>query len=170
MTLTTVPVMSMHGQYAIAHARATIHDGGVADLVDLEFYAGCWRRAHIAPEWLRLGDALAGQWLITFYFRTGSDGRLKEMPYVTAIRRIEESDPLFSWEAVGRLILVDPSAGQATFRVRPAAPTIKPFLLTAVVPAALQEHLYRDQQYRLSGTLQEERLLIATIDLDEAQE
>lgn len=170
MTLTTVPVMSTHGQYAIAHARATIHDGGIADLVDLEFDAGYSRRAHIAPGWLRLGDALSGRWLITLYFRTAPDGRLKEMPFVTAIRQIEEHDPVFAWEAIGRLTLLDPDSGRATFRVRPSAPTIKPFLLTTVVPEALQVHLQRDQQYRLSGTLQEERLLTATIDLIEVQE
>jgi len=159
--------MSTHGQYAIAHARATIHDGGIADLVDLEFDAGYWRRAHIAPEWLRLGDALSGRWLITLYFRTTSDGRFKEMPFVTAIRQIEEHDPVFAWEAIGRLTLLDPDSGRATFRVRPSAPTIKPFLLTAGVPTALEQHLQRDRQYRLTGRIQDERLLIVTSDLVE---
>jgi len=170
LTLPPVPVTPIQGQYAIAYARAIIHDGGVADLVDLEFEAGYWRRAHIAPEWLRLGGALSGTWLVTFYFRTGPDGRLKEMPYVTAIRRVEAHDPSFVWQALSRLILINSASGQATFRVRPIVPSIKPFLLTAVLPVELQDGIQRDRHYHLTGTIEAERLLIVTIDRVEAPE
>ena len=170
MTLTTVPVMSVHGQYAIAQARAIIHDGGVADLVDLQFDAGFWRLARIAPEWLRLGKALSDTWRVTLYFRTGADGRLKEMPYITTIRSVEDHDPVFSWSAVGRVVQFDSGSGWVTFRVRPDAPAIKPFLLRAIVPPVLMDMVIGDRQLRLTGTLWDERLLVEQIDLIEAHE
>ena len=170
MTLTTVPGTSIHSHYAIAQARAIIHDGGIADLVDIQFDLGFWRRAHIAPEWLRLGPNLSGSWHLTLYFRTGADGRLKEMPYITALREVREDDLSFSWEAVGKLTQIDLEAHWVTFRVRPDSPTVKPFLLRATVPPKLLESVASEGQCRMSGTLQDERLLIESIIPVEVQE
>ena len=170
LTLTTVAVMSMNGQYAIAHARATIHDGGIADLVDLQFDIGIWRRAHIAPEWLRLGAQLSGSWHVTLYFRTGPDGRLKEMPYIMALRAVRDNDPSFSWEAVGKLTQVNPDSCWVTFRVRPDSQAVKPFLLQATIPPALIGRFGGSGEHRLTGTLQDERLLIENITVIKPQE
>lgn len=170
MTLTTVPRTSIHGHYAIAQARAIIHDGGIADLVDIQFDLGFWRRAHIAPEWLRLGPDLSGSWHLTLYFRTGADGRLKEMPYIIALRDVWEDDPSFSWEAMGKLTQIDPDACWVTFRIRPDAPTVKPFLLRATVPPRLLKSVVSEGQCRMSGTLKDKRLLIESLVPVEVQE
>lgn len=165
MTLPTVSRLSTQGQYAFATARAIIHDGGVADLVDLYFDQGFWRRAHIAPQWLRLGTKLSGLWTVTFYFRTGVDGRFKELPYVTTIRTVAASDPVFRWEAAGRLTQLDPQTYRATFRIRPDRPGLKPFLLHANSSKELMSKLIRGELLHISGTLENELLIIKTAEL-----
>lgn len=158
LTLPTVSPSIIHGQYAIAYALVTVHDGGIADLVDLHFDQGFWRRAHIAPEWLRLGIHLSGHWQATFFFRTGSDGRLKEQPYVTALRPVSRDDLTFRWEAVGRLIQSDPATGLITFRVSPDIPRVKPFLLRATWAPSHPTALTVGTLYGFWGTLLGEAL------------
>ena len=77
---------------------------------------------------------------------------------------------MFSWSAVGRVVQFDSASGQATFRVRPNAPAIKPFLLRVVVPHGLMDRVSGEEQLRLTGTLRDERLLIETIDPVEGHE
>lgn len=163
MTLTTVSHMSIHGQYAIARAQVTIHDGGVADLVDLEFDGGFWRRARIAPEWLRLGPTLSGRWHVTLYFRTEQDGRLKAKLYITALRRIEDGDPSSAWEAVGRVTQLDEACGRAIIRIRPSAPMVKPFLLWVITPVLLLARMKVGGFYRLDGTVRNQCPLVESI-------
>jgi len=164
LTLPTVSRLSTQSQYAIATARAIIHDGGIADLVDLYFDQGFWRRAHIAPRWLRLGTGLSGPWTVTLYFRTGDDGRFKELPYITEIQTVAASDPVFQWKAVGRLIQLDSQNLQATFRIRPDRPGLRPFLLRAHSPTELISKLIRGELLHIGGTLENESLIIETVE------
>ncbi|MGY2894699.1 hypothetical protein [Deinococcus sp. UYEF24] len=160
MTLPTVFPPITLGQYAIAFALVTLHDGGIADLVDLHFDQGFWRRAHIAPELLRLGPQLSGRWQATFFFRTAHDGRLKEHPYVTVLRPVREDDRTFYWEAIGRHTQSDSATGLVSFRVSPETPGVKPFLLRATTSRVQPATLDKGTLYGFKGGLVGECLAV----------
>ncbi|WP_345464194.1 hypothetical protein [Deinococcus carri] len=162
MSLSPIPTVP-DLPHALAHALLTVHDSGVADLVDLEFATGLWRRAHLAPHLLRLGERLPGRWTATLFLRTDRHGRLREQLHVVNLQEPVEGTSPFTWSALGRPVELDRDTGRVSLRIIPKPPRVRPFLVTARATPDTMNWLTGAELSHLRGGLEGERLLVEEV-------
>lgn len=157
---TTLPSSFPH---AVALGCFTLHDGGIADLVDLELDTGWWLRARLAPHLLRLGDQLVGRWMVTFHFRTDASGQVQERPRVIRLVPADNThDVPLSWSATGKLIEVNRTADLVRLRIIPPHTRVKPFIITAHAPPHVLDGLQTTDMTHFTGSLQGNVLVAET--------
>jgi hypothetical protein len=147
--------------HAIALALLTIHDSKLADVMDLQFDVGFWRRVRLPPQLLRLGEQLPGHWQAALHLRTDHQGRLGEHLHVIDLHPPAPDLLPFVWSAAGRLVEGPGRAELVTVRVSPGQRRVRPFLVSAMVTPQLWSSAEKAAEVTVGGDIQAE-VLVAT--------